>query len=557
MFKIDPAQDSFDCYIKEKNYYVDKTEIIYEYLEESFESKIMFTRPRRFGKTMIMTMFRDFLDNTQKSEELFKGLKIMEHKDLVNQYMNKYPVLFLSLKDVKGSSFEDIYDLFRNKVCEVYRDHAYLLSSEYLDDDDKEMFSELKKGEASKSTTILGVSFLCEMLKKHWDKQVFVIIDEYDVPMANAVGTPAYEDVLDMIQKMLSSVCKTNSNVKAVMISGCLYTIKNSSYTGLNNIRPKTILTNRYAMYFGFTDEEVKQILTAAGYSGKYDEVKKTYDGYIFGNTHIYNPWDVMNYIAYLDDNGGISPIEPQLFWANTSETRLNLIHGFLGRTADALEGFEKLLTGQQFVKVINENVPYHQLHDAGNNLWAGLLETGYLTKAEKQGRSGTLTLCIPNIEVMEVFRQEVSNFFEKHVDIASVNLFVDALWNSNAKGSQDSLDLILQATVSYLHAYHEYTYHLVLDGFFTGKGYRTYSEIEAGFGRSDLIIKDLERNRALVLELKHAEKEKDLQKGLKEACDQIKAKKYESNLVYDGYTEIHKYGMAFFDKQCLIKELQ
>jgi hypothetical protein len=221
------------------------------------------------------------------------------------------------------------------------------------------------------------------------------------------------------------------------------------------------------------------------------------------------------------------------------------------------LEGFEKLLADQPFVKVINENVPYHRLHESGNNLWAGLLETGYLTKAEKQGRSGTLTLCIPNLEIREVFRQEVCNFFEKHVDIASVNQFVDALWNSDEERARESLDLILQATVSYLHAYHEYTYHLVLDGFFTGQEYRTHSEMEAGFGRSDLIVKDMVRNRALVLELKHVESEGKLKGGLKEACNQIKAKKYESGLVYDGYTEIHKYGMSFYDKRCLIQELQ
>ena len=500
MFKVDASQDNFDCYIRENNYYVDKTEIIYDYLGKWFESKIMFTRPRRFGKTMIMTMFRDFLDNTQKSEDLFKGLKIMEHKELVEKYMNQYPVIFLSLKNVKGHEFTSVYRLLRNQISDAFDNHRYLLDSNALSDENKEIYSKLMKGEADQEAMIEGISFLCKMLKRYWDKGVFVIVDEYDVPMADSLGTPAYDDVLDMIQKMLGSVCKTNSNVKSVMISGCLYTVKNSSYTGLNNIRPKTILTNRYARYFGFTDEEVKRVLAAAGYLDKYDEVGRTYDGYIFGNTHIYNPWDVMNYISFLDDNDGISPDEPQLFWASTSETRLDLIHGFLGRTADALEDFEKLLTDQPLVKIINENIPYQRLHESGDNLWAGMLETGYLTKAEKQGRSGTLTLCIPNLEVREVFQQEVKNFFEKHVDIASVNLFVDAMWNSNAEGARESLDLILQSTISYLHAYHEYTYHLVLDGFCTGHTSRTHSAMEAGCDRSDLISTDMIRNRALVL---------------------------------------------------------
>ena len=416
--KIDPTQDSFRSYIAKGNYYIDKTEIIHEYLEESFESKIMFTRPWRFGKTMIMTMFRDFLDNTRKSEELFKGLKIMEHKDLVNLYMNKYPVIFLSLKEVKGFSFEDIYDLFRDKVSEVYRTHSYLLSNNDLEDADKEKFSRIRNGEATRSATMLGISFLCEMLKKHWNKGVFVIIDEYDVPIASAIGTPSYDKILNMIQEMLSSVCKTNDNVESVMISGCLYTVKNSGYTGLNNIRPKTVLTNRYSEYFGFTNQEVKQTLAAAGYLDKYDEVREWYDGYIFGNTHIYNPWDVMNYIDYLNDNDGNSPDEPELFWANTSETRLNLVHGFLGRTADAQEGFERLLTDKPFVKIINEHIPYHKLHESGESLWAGLLETGYLTKAEQQQRKGTISLCIPNNEIKKVFQQEVYDYFKTHCGI-------------------------------------------------------------------------------------------------------------------------------------------
>ena len=554
MFKIDPSQDIFSLYRAKGNYYVDKTEMIYHYLVESFKSKIMFTRPRRFGKTMVMTMFADFLDIRKDSSEVFRGLKVMEHEEFVEKNMNKWPVVFLSLKEVRGMDYKETYESFRAAIARIFRYHSYLLDSTDLDEGDKRKFASLKEERESEAGTMDGLNFLCEMLFKHHGKTVFVIVDEYDVPMASAYGTKWYDSVRIMIEKMLSSVCKTNQYIESVMVSGCLYAIKNSAYTGLNNTQTYNVLSYDYADCFGFTEKEVEQLLAAAGLSDKLTESKEWYDGYIFGDADVYNPWDVMKYVQYAKGRGRARL--PLPFWLDTSETSGDLIRGFIGKTQDALESFEVLLSRQSVIKPINENVSYHRLHESGENLWTGLLETGYLTKATEEDSQDAVALRIPNEEIREAFRKEVWSYFKNHVDIVQVRELVNALWGSNAEGARVALDLILASTVSCFHAYHEYTYHLVLDGFFTGQMFRVRSEFETGYGRSDLVVTEKSGKRALVLELKHAKTQEKLEAGLAEACDQIKAKKYESSLLYDGYTDIHKYGMAFWNKRCLVKEL-
>ena len=553
--KIRASYDSFRDLRENNAYYIDKTEIIREYLVSRFDKAVMFTRPRRFGKTLTMTMFRDFLDIRQDSREIFSGLKIMEYPDVVKNYMNQYPVLFLSLKEVFGDSFDKVLRNFQIAISTVCDEQATLLESEKVSTIHKEFFSKLQRKESNEEDTIQALALLCQMLRDQYNKQVFVIIDEYDVPMAKALGTPFYDKVRDMIEHMLSYVCKTNSNVKGVMLSGCLYTVKNSTYTGVNNIIPYTVLSPIYGSSIGFTDEEVKRLLGDAGLSERYGTVAEWYDGYMFGRDKMYCPWDVLSYVRSVLDGSYDEDRGPESYWLNTSETSLNLIHGFLGKNGGINEDFERLLAGETIDCTVNEFVPYHRIHESGGNIWSALVETGYLTKAVA-GRPPLMPLRIPNRSIQIVFRQEVWDYFEDKIDNAFVRDLVNALWAGEIKDAQNALNQILEATLSFYHEYHEYSFHLILDGFFTGLGYRVQSERETGYGRSDLIILDPARQRCLILELKHVKKEEEVKTALREASSQMIQNKYESQLRYEGYRTRLQYGMAFFDKKAFIAEV-
>ena len=546
---IRASYDNFRELRESYAYYVDKTEVIEEYIIRRFDKAVMFARPRRFGKTLTMTMLRDFLDIRQDSRDIFTGLKIMGHPDVIRDYMNQYPVVFLSLKEVFGDSFDTVFQNFQIVVSSIYDDYDNLLDSPKVSDVHKEFFVKLQRKESNQAETIHALALLCQMLFDNYGKPVFVIIDEYDVPMAKALGTPYYDKVRDMIEHMLSYVCKTNSNVKGVILSGCLYTVKNSTYTGVNNIIPYTILSPIYASSIGFTDEDVKQLLEDAGLSHQYDAVAEWYDGYMFGREKMYCPWDVLSYVKSVLDGSYDEDRGPESYWLNTSETSLNLIHGFLGKSIGANEKFEQLLAGETIDCTINEFVPYHRIHESGANLWSALVETGYLTKAVP-GRPPLMPLRIPNRSIQNVFRQEVWNYFNDKVDNTFVRDLVNALWAGEIEKAETSLNQILEATLSFYHEYHEYSYHLILDGFFTGLGYRVQSERETGYGRSDLIILDPARQRSLILELKHVKKEEEMERALNEASSQIIQKKYGSQLRYEGYTKRLQYGMAFYDKQ-------
>ena len=550
--KIQSSQDSFRDLIESGSYYIDKTETIREYLEEHFEKAVLFARPRRFGKSLTMTMFRDFLDIRQDSKSIFEGMKIMDYPDVIRNYMNQYPVVFVSLKEVFGETYDRILKNFQIAISDLCISFDELVESNKVRDEDKNQLLKIRKQEADEDNSKAVLNLLTRMLRDHYGKQAFVIVDEYDVPMAKAYGTPAYDKVRDMIEHMLSYVSKTNSNVKGVILSGCLYTVKNSTYTGVNNIKPYTVLSPLYASAIGFTDENVRKILEDAGLADLYDTVKEWYDGYIFGRERMYCPWDVLSFVKSKLDGSYDEDRGPESYWLNTSETSLNLIHGFLGKSAGVNEGFEQLLSGGTFDCLINEYVPYHQIHENGDNLWSALVETGYLTKAVR-GLPPLMPLRIPNRSIQVVFRQEVWNFFNNKVDNTFVRDLVNALWVGEIQKAEDALNQILEATLSYYHEYHEYSYHLILSGFFTGLGYRVQSERETGYGRSDLIILDPARRRCMLLELKHVEKESGMEGALREAESQIIKKKYESDLIYEGYTTRIQYGMAFCDKRTLI----
>ena len=550
--RIRASYDSFRELREDQAYYIDKTEVLQDYLVESFEKAMLFARPRRFGKTVTMTMIRDFLDIRQDSREIFEGLQIMQHPDTVRDFMNQYPVVFISLKEVFGKSFEDVLQNLRIAVSEMCESYRFLLKSEATGEASKYFLDTLLRRKGKQPDTEQALELLCRMCREHFGKPAFVLIDEYDVPMAKALDAPYYDRVRDMVEHMLSYVCKTNGNVRGVLLSGCLYTVKNSTYTGVNNIVPYNILTANFASAIGFTDGEVQEILADAGLEERYEDVKEWYDGYLFGREKMYCPWDVLRYVSSVQDGSYSEIMGPKSYWLNTSETALDIIHGFLGKTGDINESFEQLLAGNSIDCIVNENLTYHQIHESGDNIWSALLETGYLTKAASEEME-LLPLRIPNRSIRTVFRQEVWNYFKDKVDNTFVRDLMNALWAGETRRAEAALNQILEATLSFYHAYHEYSYHLILDGFFTGRGYRVLSETESGYGRTDLIVLDPARNRCLILELKHVQDKSAMTAALKEAQSQLIKEKYESRLIYEGYSTRLRYGLSFWDKCVMI----
>ena len=320
----------------------------------------------------------------------------------------------------------------------------------------------------------------------------------------------------------------------------------------MNNIVPYNILTANFASAIGFTDGEVQKILADAGLEERYEDVKEWYDGYLFGREKMYCPWDVLRYVSSVQDGSYSEIMGPKSYWLNTSETALDIIHGFLGKTGDINESFEQLLAGNSIDCIVNENLTYHQIHESGDNIWSALLETGYLTKAASEEME-LLPLRIPNRSIRTVFRQEVWNYFRDKVDNTFVRDLMNALWAGETRRAEAALNQILEATLSFYHAYHEYSYHLILDGFFTGRGYRVLSETESGYGRTDLIVLDPARNRCLILELKHVQDKSAMTAALKEAQSQLIKEKYESRLIYEGYSTRLRYGLSFWDKCVMI----
>ena len=554
--RIHASYDSFRDLRRNQVYYIDKTEVIQEYLVNKFDKAILFARPRRFGKTLTMTMFRDFLDIRQDNRDIFKGLKILAYTDTVNEYMNRYPVIFLSLKELYGKSRSDVFRSFQITISRLFDEYSDLLQSSSVKDIHKDFFLSLQKKESNEADTLQAVDLLCRMLYDHYGKPSFILIDEYDVPIAKALGTDVYDYTRDLIEHMLSYVCKTNDTVKAVILSGCLFTVKNSTYTGLNNIIPYTVLSPNFASSIGFTEEDVKQLLADAGLPERHQEIREWYDGYLFGREHMYCPWDVLRYVSSVLDGSYSTAMGPESYWVNTSETSQNIIHGFLGRVPGVMENFEQLLAGKSIDCPVNDTIPYHRIHESGENLWSALLETGYLTKAVTE-RMPLMPLRIPNREILDVFRQEVWSYFKDKVENAFVRDLTGSLWAGECDHAEQALNQILEATLSFYHEYHEYSYHLILDGLFTGLGYRVLSETESGYGRSDLIIPDPARSRCLILELKHVKGYELLECGLQEAIDQIAEKKYASRMIYDGFKSRFEYGIAFCDKKCRIEKIQ
>lgn len=535
--------------IRELNYYyVDKTGLIKTLLQGEMDQVMLITRPRRFGKTMAMNMVASFLDIRKDSKELFDGLEISKEKEICKNWMNQYPTLFLSLKDVDGTTFENAFNMLKFVISSLCSQNSYLETGENIRENEKDIFSRLRSQTASITDIKGSIVTIMNMMQSYYEKPVILLIDEYDVPIAKASNNGYYKGMLEVIKGMLSTALKDNSSLKFAVITGCLKIAKESIFTGTNNFVSDTISSTRYNEYYGFTQQDVDKLLADAEIEEKADLIKEWYDGYNFGEFEVYCPWDVMNYLRDLQNDLNARPVS---YWKNTSDNAI--IRSFIDYTGAAIrKKLEVLIAGGSICQKIEEDLTYDYLHSSEDNVWSILYLTGYLTKVGERDKDGQIELRIPNKEVKEIFESTVRKWFEDSARVTNRKDLFDAVWNKDADKATKEISTLLRMTISY-YDYRENFYHAFLAGIFAGAGYSVESNREHGEGRSDIVIYNDVTGQVAVFEAKYSRKLEDLEKDCQKALDQINTKMYAKEFE-DAYEEVLCYGIAFYKKRCLVK---
>lgn len=536
-------------------YYVDKTFLIKELLKTTATKVTLITRPRRFGKTMAMSMLATYFDIRENSQDLFDGLEISKETDLCKEWMNQWPVVFLSLKDIDGLNFEDAYERLVVQISNLYKNYTYLLEYDKIDPDDRQIFLDLKAGKAEKAQVFQALRTLMRMLQIYHQKKVILLLDEYDVPIAKASSNGYYNQMLDVMKGIMSTALKDNTSLQFSVVTGCLRIAKESVFTGTNNFVTDSITDSRYNEFFGFTQAEVDQILEDADAGKHAESVKYWYDGYHFGNVDVYCPWDMMNYLCDLQRN---PEAKPDSYWKNTSDNAI--IRSFIDYAGSSItKKLETLLAGGYIVEQIDESLTYDYLHSSEENLWSILYLTGYLTTVREEDLStsvpdGLSALAIPNAEIQEIFETTVMKWFSDSAKTWSRQILFDAVWKNNCKLLTQEMNKLLRKTISY-HDYKEDFYHAFLAGIFAGAGYSVESNKEHGEGRSDIVVSDIVNGRVAVFEVKKSDALADLTSDCESALAQIDDRMYAKEFE-DDYDEVLCYGVSFFKKRCLVKSI-
>lgn len=537
-------------------YYVDKTFLIKELLKTTATKVTLITRPRRFGKTMAMSMLATYFDIRENSQDLFDGLEISKETDLCKEWMNQWPVVFLSLKDIDGLNFEDAYERLVVQISNLYKNYTYLLEYDKIDPDDRQIFLDLKAGKAEKAQVFQALRTLMRMLQIYHQKKVILLLDEYDVPIAKASSNGYYNQMLDVMKGIMSTALKDNTSLQFSVVTGCLRIAKESVFTGTNNFVTDSITDSRYNEFFGFTQAEVDQILEDADAGKHAESVKYWYDGYHFGNVDVYCPWDLMNYLCDLQRN---PEAKPDSYWKNTSDNAI--IRSFIDYAGSSItKKLETLLAGGYIVEQIDESLTYDYLHSSEENLWSILYLTGYLTTVREEDLStsvpdGLSALAIPNAEIQEIFETTVMKWFADSVKKWNRTAIFQALWNQKPEIITREMNLLLWNTISY-HDYKEDFYHAFLTGIFMRAGEQIESNKEHGLGRPDLVIIDKANGKVAIFEVKYSQRMKQLNKDCDKALAQMKERKYAEDYK-DRYKDIFCYGISFYKKECLVKMLE
>ena len=557
--KLPVGIDNFEKLRREKFYYVDKTKLIEQLLEQWGEVNL-FTRPRRFGKTLNMSMLCQFFGiGTDKT--LFDGLYISKNKMLCEAYMGRFPVVFISLKNVEGLTFAEAKYRFMEIIGREADKFRFLLSSEKLTKSEKERYQALismNNGQYIMDEKNLSSSLrvLSELLCKHYDQKTIILIDEYDVPLDKAFQHGYYREMVALIRGIFGDALKTNDFLQFAVLTGCLRVSKESIFTGLNNFKVLSISDSRFDEQFGFTDEEVEALLKAYHAESHLTETKEWYDGYRFGNTDVYCPWDVINHVDRLT---GDPNAKPEAYWINTSGN--GLVKRFIDKADKTTrDEIERLIAGKSIEKFIRLELTYDEIDNSIDNLWSVLFTTGYLTQAGMTA-AGAYKLVIPNKEVREVYKLQIQEWFKRKIFNNAEQL--KDFWNAFEKGEAQSVEKYLNKTLSNSisvfdtkahNEERENSYHMLLVGLLAGEeDWLVRSNVEAGEGFADIIVEPEDPDEGIVIELKYSKEISGMEQACEKALAQIKDRRYQEYLQNDGRNEILVYGIAFCKKRCKV----
>ena len=557
--------EDFKKIIDKDGYFVDKTLMI-QSLIESQAMVTLFMRPRRFGKTLNQFMIRRFFEDerTRSGERidngyLFDGLKITACGEEVLQHQQQYPVIFLSLKSAKQPNFEEAYKKICRALAEEFRRHQYLLEGNSLADDQKIMFQKIMAEQADYSAYNDALKFLSECLWQYHGKNTIILIDEYDVPLENAYLEGFYDRMIQFIRSLFESALKTNPYLEKSVITGCLRISKESIFTGLNNLETDSVLHTRYADSFGFTEDEVKAMLAYYDLTAELPEVKRWYDGYLFNETEIYNPWSILKYVNDRKDKVTKFALP---YWSNTSSN--SIVREMVGEADEmAKTDLETLINDGTIEKPVHEDITYGDIHQSQDNLWNFLFFTGYLKKiSERKDESGEtlyLTMAIPNTEIKTIYKKSIAYWFEQRMKETDRSPLKHALETGDCEAAEDFINRQLADTISY-YDYAENFYHGFMAGLLVNiGGYRVKSNRESGNGRPDIVMQTVQvrKGRVILLELKIADSIAEMEAACDRGLAQIEEQRYAEPFITEGYPEVKKYALSFCKKECMIKKAE
>ena len=579
MKKIGIGYENYKDFIDNDLYYVDKTLLIRDILQKGGKVNL-FTRPRRFGKTLALSMIRTFFEleydrdgNVIDKQHYFVGKKILQCDDSILSKMGRYPVIKLSLKSAKQSDFKTAIFKLREEIIYEFARHEYLFNSCILNEDEKNSYKELRSGEfiwqekirqindpdereaafteeVGKYSTALKM--LSTLLQKHHGENVIILLDEYDVPLENAYYSGFYDKMVGFIRSLFESALKTNDALEFAVVTGCLRISKESIFTGLNNLTVNSIRGTDFGEYYGFTPEDTLEMLDHYGLKDNYDVVKDWYDGYIFGSAEVYNPWSVTHYI-HEHVNAPDRLAEP--YWSNTSSN--SIVKDMIKLSDDtAKEELDRLVNGGTIEKRIHEDITYDDVHSNQDNLWNFLFFTGYMRKVSErtEGDDIYMTMCIPNREIRSIFRHQVSLWFEDIVKQTDLNNFHNAVLNKDTETMENFISDLLEKSISTFDCSESFYHGFLLSLLYGTPRYTPRSNRETGNGRADIVLyPNRPKDPAYIFELKVRKKFSEMDDGLKEAFEQIKEQKYAEGVLEDGYIGSVSYGICFCKKSCIV----
>ena len=552
--KLPIGIENFEQIIKDDFYYVDKTGLISELLR-NWGMVNLFTRPRRFGKSLNMSMLEHFF-SVEGDKSIFDGLKISKDKKLCEEYMGKHPVISISLKGINAASYEAAFELTVKTIKGAVEKAGFLKMSDKLDEDEKKEYRAILDENMSEATLFWSLKNLSELLEKHYETKVILLIDEYDVPLAKAFENGYYDKMVFLIRNLLEQMLKTNDSLKFAVMTGCMRISKESIFTGLNNLKVLSITDERFDEYFGFTDEDVKEMLRYYDREDHYEEMRNWYDGYRFGSTDVYCPWDVLNHCDKMKENAAAFP---ENYWVHTSSNEaVKKIIQMSGNITTKRE-IERLLAGEEIVKEIRQELTYQEMYQSVENIWSLLFMTGYLTQRQRLDASH-YKLAIPNLEVRDIFKTQIMEYFKEGVakDGDTLKQLCDALKGGDAEKVERLFEGYLKKTISIQDTFvkkslKENFYHGILLGILGVKeDWGVFSNRETGDGYSDIMIETEDSEMGIIIEIKYAG-DGNLLNACEKALKQVEETKYEETLLENGVEKILKYGIACYMKHCKV----